>query len=383
MGSGHIVRRGDAWRVMVYAGRDPVTGRKRQVTQTVRGTKKDAERVRNDLLVAVQQGRASGSSVTFGELLDAWFESASPDWSPRTALEHRRIIDSVLKPALGDKKLTKLRAADLDALYAGLRAGGPERRALAPATVRKFHTVARSALQQAVKWEWIAVNPAANSSPPKVRKKEPIPPTPVQVALILAAAEKDDPDLYVFIRLAAVLGARRGEILGICWKDFTDDYRSVEISSSVIIARGEVLVKETKTDRVRRVAIDDSTATVLAAHRVRCEERAAEFGAEIGPTSFVLSHEADGSRPWRPDSASRSFTRVRNGLGLQSIRLHDLRHYVATRLISNGVDPRTVANRLGHASPATTLSIYSHFVPEADRDAADFLGQLAEPDPTG
>lgn len=382
MGSGHIVRRGDAWRVMVYAGRDPVTGRKRQVTQTVRGTKKDAERVRNEMLVAVQQGRAVGSSVTFGELLDAWFESASADWSPRTALEHRRIIDSVLKPALGDKKLAKLRAADLDALYAGLRAGSAERRALAPATVRKFHTVARSALQQAVKWEWIAVNPAANSSPPKVRKKEPTPPTPAEVALILSAAEKDDPDLYVFIRLAAVLGARRGEILGICWKDFAEEYRSVEISSSVIIAKGEVLVKETKTDRVRRVAIDDSTATVLAGHRTRCEERAAECGTKIGAESFVLSHEADGSRPWRPDSATRSFTRVRNGLGLQTIRLHDLRHYVATRLISNGVDPRTVANRLGHASPATTLSIYSHFVPEADREAADLLGQLAEPGAT-
>ena len=230
-----------------------------------------------------------------------------------------------------------------------------------------------------MKWEWIAVNPAANSSPPKVRKKEPIPPTPAQVALILAAAEKDDPDLYVFIRLAAVLGARRGEILGICWKDFTDDYRSVEISSSVIIARGEVLVKETKTDRVRRVAIDDSTALLLAAHRGRCEERAVQVGATISPSCFVLSHEADGTRPWRPDSATRSFTRIRNGVGLPSIRLHDLRHYVATRLISNGVDPRTVANRLGHASPATTLSIYSHFVPEADRDAADFLGQLADP----
>ncbi len=95
MGSGHIVRRGDAWRVMVYAGRDPVTGRKRQVTQTVRGSKKDAERVRNELLVAVQHGRTGGPAVTFGELLDDWFESASPDWSPRTALEHRRIIDSV------------------------------------------------------------------------------------------------------------------------------------------------------------------------------------------------------------------------------------------------------------------------------------------------
>ena len=378
MGSGHIVQRGDSWRVMVYAGRDPVTGRKRQVTQTVRGTKKDAERARNELLVAVQQGRVSGASVTFGELLDAWFEAASPDWSPRTALEHRRIIDAVLKPALGDKQLTKLRAADLDALYGGLRAGSGERRALAPATVRKFHTVARSALQQAVKWEWISVNPAANSSPPKVRKKEPVPPTPDEVARILEAAEADDPDLYVFVRLAAVLGARRGEILGIRWNSFQADFRAVEISSSVIIAKGEIVVKETKTDRVRRVAVDDATAALLAAHRSRCEERAAACGAALLASGFVLSHDVDGARPWRPDSASRSFTRIRDRLGLGTVRLHDLRHYVATRLISNGVDPKTVANRLGHASPTTTLAIYSHFVPEADREAADLLGGLID-----
>ena len=77
MSSGHIVKRGDAWRVMVYAGRDPVTGRKRQLTRTVQGTKKDAENARNEMLVAVQQGQATGTNVTFGELLDTWFESAS------------------------------------------------------------------------------------------------------------------------------------------------------------------------------------------------------------------------------------------------------------------------------------------------------------------
>lgn len=359
-------------------GRDPVTGRKRQLTRTVPGTRKDAENARNEMLVAVQQGRATGTNVTFGELLDAWFDSASPDWSPRTALEHRRIIDSVLKPALQEKRLAKLKAADLDAFYGALRAGSKDRKALAPATVRKFHTVARSALQQAVRWEWITVNPAANSTPPRVRKKEPIPPTPKEMSRILRAAEAADADLYVFLRLAAVLGARRGEILGIKWKDFTADFRSVEISSSVIIARGEVLVKETKTDRVRRVAIDDATAAVLVAHRTRCEAKATECGGELVAGSFVLSHAANGSRPWRPDSATRSFNRIRDKLGLDRIRLHDLRHYVATRLISNGVDPKTVANRLGHASPATTLAIYSHFVPEADRDAADLLGGLLD-----
>lgn len=378
MSSGHIVERNGSFRVMVYAGRDPVTGRKRQITRTVRGSRKDAERVRNEMLVEVQQGKTSPASATFGELLDAWFDAASPDWSPRTALEHRRVIDSVLKPALGTKKLAKLRASDLDSLYGALRAGSNGRRPLAPATVRKFHTVARSALQQAVRWEWITSNPAANASPPKVRRKEPIPPTPDELGRILKAAEAEDPDLYVFVRLAAVLGARRGEVLGIRWCDLTEDCRSVEISSSVVIAKGEVIRKETKTDRVRRVAIDAATAALLEHHRQDCLGRAETFGVELAPSSYLLSYEPDGTRPWRPDSASRRFTKLRNGLGLGAVRLHDLRHYVATRLISSGVDPKTVANLLGHASPTTTLAIYSHFVPEADREAADLLGNLLE-----
>jgi integrase len=378
MPGGHIVERNGSFRVMVYVGRDPVTGRKRYVTRTVRGSRKDAERVRNEMLVDVQKGKTSATSTTFGELLDAWYDAASPDWSPRTALEHRRVIDAVLKPALGTKKLAKLRASDLDSLYGALRAGSAERRALAPATVRKFHTVARSALQQAVRWEWITSNPAANASPPKVRRKEPIPPTPDELGRILKAAEAEDPDLYVFVRLAAVLGARRGEVLGIRWGDLTEDCRSVEISSSVVIAKSQIIRKETKTDRVRRVAIDDATAELLEQHRMACQDEAEEFGVDLSPSSYVLSYEPDGSRPWRPDSASRRFTKLRDGLGLNTVRLHDLRHYVATRLISNGVDPKTVANRLGHASPTTTLAIYSHFVPEADREAADLLGNLLD-----
>lgn len=92
-------------------------------------------------------------------------------------------------PVLGDKKLAELLTADLDGRYGALRAGSPARRALAPVTVPKYHTVARSALQQGVRWEWIAVNPAANTTPPKVRKTEPVPPTPAEMTQVLEAAE--------------------------------------------------------------------------------------------------------------------------------------------------------------------------------------------------
>lgn len=99
----------------------------------------------------------------------------------------------------------------------------------------------------------------------------------------------------------------------------------------------------------------------------------------LSPGAHLFTDTADGSRPWRPDSATQAFTRLRDRAGLRGVRLHDLRHAVATRLIRAGVDVRTVAGRLGHASAATTLRVYSHFVPAADREAADLLGRMLDP----
>jgi integrase len=75
---------------------------------------------------------------------------------------------------------------------------------------------------------------------------------------------------------------------------------------------------------------------------------------------------------------SRRFRELVREVGLSGVRLHDLRHYVATRLLAAGVDVRTVAGRLGHRHAATTLNVYSHFVPEADRQAADVLARLLD-----
>ncbi len=95
------------------------------------------------------------------------------------------------------------------------------------------------------------------------------------------------------------------------------------------------------------------------------------------PADVVLfSQEVDGSQPWRPDSTTRAFARLCNKAGLEGVRLHDLRHYVATRLLASGVDVRTVAGRLRHRDAATTLNVYSHFLAESDREAANVLGRL-------
>ena len=105
-------------------------------------------------------------------------------------------------------------------------------------------------------------------------------------------------------------------------------------------------------------------------------DAAAVAGVAFVPQAFVLSDAADGSVPWRPNRLTQAFARLRAGLGLDDVRLHDLRHFQATELIAAGVDVRTVAGRLGHADPSTTLRIYAAFLEPADQGAARVIEGL-------
>ncbi len=145
MATGHIRKRGDAWQA---DRRDPVTGRKRYVSRTVRGPKREAQAVLNRLLVEVGDGAHQGTDATVGELLERWLAVASPDWSPKTVLETRRFFDRLLLPRFGALPLRKLTTAAIDRFYAELRtSGGVSGRPLAPASVRRIHVVLRRGLQ--------------------------------------------------------------------------------------------------------------------------------------------------------------------------------------------------------------------------------------------
>ena len=96
----------------------------------------------------------------------------------------------------------------------------------------------------------------------------------------------------------------------------------------------------------------------------------------------MFSHDAHGTRPWRPDSVTRTFRQLCATAGLDNVRFHDLRHYVATRLLAGGIDLRTVAGRLGHTKAGTTLNIYAAFVPDADHQTATLMAHLINQEAT-
>jgi hypothetical protein len=121
---GFIRQRGEAWELRVYLGADPVTGKQRYSTRTVRADKREAQRVLNEMITEAERGLAVRRNATVGELLEAWFEMASGDFSPSTVKETRGFIDRNLLPTLGAVPLSKLRASELDAFYRRLQASG-------------------------------------------------------------------------------------------------------------------------------------------------------------------------------------------------------------------------------------------------------------------
>lgn len=374
---GHLRKRGNAWELRAYAGIDPLTNRQKYVTRTFRGGKREAEEALARFVTEVAGGGHAAQDTTVGDLIDDWLALAIRDLSPTTARGYDWIIKTYVRPSLGKVPLARLRASQLDRFYAQLREkGGQDGKPLSAATVRQVHAILRRALQQGVRWGWIKENPAALASPPRVRSAQLTPPEPADVVALIAAANAEDPDLGCFLHLAATSGARRGELCGLRWSDLDFKAGAMTISRNVVEGANGVVEKDTKTHASRRIALDPDTVAVIESHRKRMADRAAACAVRVSNEAHVFSVDPDGDRPWTPNEVTKRFIRLRGRTGMENVRLHDLRHFAATRLLAAGVPVRTVSGRLGHANAATTLGVYAHFVEESDREAAAKLGAL-------
>jgi hypothetical protein len=229
-------RSNSVYELRVYVGRDPLTGKIRHISRHHRGGPSSADAALRKLVEDLESKRSGGSNVKFGQLLDRWLEQIEGDRSPTTMREYRRLIEKTIRPALGSTSVRRLNAHKLDELYVALSYRG-----LSPASV---HAVIRSACRQGVKWGWMSSNPATDASPPRVRYQPQAAPTPDEVRAMIKAAEADDPDMATLIAVAAVTGARRGELCGLKWGDVDWIAASLTIERSVaVVGRKEIIIK--------------------------------------------------------------------------------------------------------------------------------------------
>jgi integrase len=414
-GSGAVTiraRRG-GWQVIVYIGLDPLTGKQRQITRQVNGSKRKAEREEAKLRTEVAEGRHAGTTVkTLGEMVDLWIEWRATNGkpiSPHTLDDYRGLIATKIKPALGTKRLVKITPPVLDAYYEQLRKSGNAKAAsrarararaaalagdddpaaaaakptaaekrLSANRVRDVHVIITGALGLAARRGWIAFNPAPIARPATGKKAARPTPTPDQLKELFAAVA-DEPDFATFLRLSAATGLRPGELCALRWVDLDLDAMTVDVNGNIVTAK-DLPEKYTRKDPKsghgeRLLALDATSAGLLRAHRARCEQLAQDFETRLAPTSYVFARTPGGALPIRPDAMSKRFTALARRLG-HGYTLYGLRHFMATQLGAVAA-AGTVRDRMGHGSLAVT-SGYMHQVSEADRQAARYMGDLLD-----
>jgi len=358
----------DTWTIVLEL--DPGADRKRRrAWYTVRGSYRDAQRKRTELLQAQQTGTyVEPNRMTVETVLNKWV-ATKKDLAHKTQERYAEIVKVHLVPALGRHLLEKLRPLDIQDYYAKARASGRKRKGggpLAARTVLHHHRVLREALQQAVRWRLLTVNPADAVEAPRAARAE-----------IHALDEADAAKLIklsigtrleIPITLALTTGMRRGELLGIRWQDLDVDAGTLSVRQSLEHTKEAGLVfKAPKTGKGRRIDLGSIALDALRRHKL-AQEQEKRWGSAYTDRDLICA-EPDG-RPWHPDAMSSAYRKLLADHELSGIRFHDLRHTHATHLLRQGVSPKIVAERLGHATVAMTLDTYSHVLPGMQADAA-------------
>ena len=377
---GTVIKRGGSWSVVVEHGRNPITGNRIRRWHSGFATKREAEKARTEILSRLDKGTyVEPAKRTLGTfLVEDWLPAVQPRLQASTFDSYQRNVRLHVLPDIGAVAIQSLTPARLNAYYGKLledgrldgKAGG-----LAPKTVRYIHGIIRKALADAARWNLVPRNVADLADPPKVRSgdNDMNTWTADQLGRFLAFVAEDR--YLPAWTLAATTGMRRGEVLGLRWKDTDLAAGRLAIRQTLVSVAYEAKLSTPKTPKSRRsVSLDPRTVAVLKAWRTQQKADRLVGGPGYTETDLVFTRE-DGS-PIHPDRFTQMFDKHVKASGLPRIRLHDLRHTYATLALSADVHPKVVSERLGHATVAFTLDVYSHAVPALHEEAADRVASL-------
>lgn len=362
-----------SWTLWFDLGNDPVTGKRRRKSVTVRGTKKDAQRELNRLLTELDTGSfVEPSKLTVADYLDRWLKDyAKSNVRPKTYETYETFCRVHLKPRLGAIALSKLTPLHIQSFYTwALEEGRADGNGgLAPQSVLHLHRVLHKALDQAVKWQILARNPADAAEPPKVKKQE----RPVldEAGIRRLVDGARGTWLYLPIVIAVSTSMRRGEVLGLKWEQVDLKAGKIRVREALLQTRAEGLAyAEPKTDKGKRsVLLPEVLVDALRRHKGQQAELRLQMGEGWQNHGLVICQD-DGT-PRTPDNLTHSFAKLAKRLGLpEGLTFHDLRHTHITHLLLSGVPLQAVSERAGHSSVAITLTLYGHLLPGIQEEAA-------------
>ena len=360
MARGSIVQRGSSFRVMVSFTQN---GKRQQITKTASSIRQ-AQKLRTELLAEVNHGTYhKPSKETVSDFIQKWITSHKPNITARSFERYSGIIRVHIIPAVGNIPLCQLAPEQIQMLYNQKIDAG-----LSPRSVKYIHVVLHKALQTALKWHKISVNPADSIDLPKAHHTEMQVWNESEVIKFLKTAATTP--YHCLFYLALYTGARRGELLALRWQDCDLIGGQISISRAVHHVKGEYTFSQPKTEKSRRtIALPPSATIILRQLRESTEQLRSTFPQTVSDSDLIFTRTFDG-KPLRPNTVSRAWERIAGTAGIKTIRFHDARHTHVSLMLKLGVPLKVISERLGHSSISVTADTYAHLLPGMQESAA-------------
>ncbi len=332
-------------------------------------TKKEAQEWVTTMTGQVKQGLTYNSAkTTVDELLAEWLKIKKTKSRPATEEQYRRIARLYISPALGKLKLQDLTAARIQRLYSDL-----EKQSVGKRTIEITHTVLHGFLAHAQRLGLVAQNWAALVEVPRPASREMVVWDESQVSQFLIA--NPDP----FYRLALATGMRRGELIGLQWKDVDWNAGMIHIRRQVYeLEGGGWIFQAPKTERGRRgIRLGRGMLEALRYQFTVTIPQMQAIAGEAWQENDLIFPTGKGT-PRNGYNVSKDFHERAVISGLPVIRFHDMRHTAASIMLLHGEPPVRVAGILGQ-SVQILLSTYAHYIPDDQERASSLMDAITTP----
>lgn len=419
----HIEKRGNSYRISVYLGRDKNNKRiYKRTTYTPKETaptkiEREVNAFAYDFEERAKKGILfDGDNLTFDEFVAKWDDNfAQQNLSPSVYQNYKSLIRLYFSDTIGFLKISKITPLHLQNIYNDMYADGK-----AIGTIQKVHRIASSLFSHALKWGLVERNICQHVDLPRSNTKKEIHCFSIdQANLFLDILEKPLESKYsphqrtigttvydvneytesrpislqfqILFEIALFGGLRRGEIVSLTWNDIDFNNNSITVSKSTAKIKGGQYIKSPKTAAgYRTIILPNRVFAKLNKWHFEQLQESLRLGnlwegyrGKDFDNNFIFIQET--GKQMHIDSPTKKFKKILTTYNssvkkeedkLPMIRFHDLRHTSASLLISQNVDIRTVANRLGHSKTSVTLDIYSHALQELDEKAANALDNI-------
>lgn len=367
------------YKFKVYVGKDEETGNSIQARKQGFKSYDDALKSYFKIKDKIAKGTYTGNENKkhkFSELYKLWLVNYELTVKPNTLHNTKAFFKNHILPDLGNfyiEKLSVFRCQQIVNKWADSL----------PKTFIILYNFSKKIFDYAISNELIQRNPMKRVILPKIEQqkksftnfysKEEL------NEFLEACKQKKNPRVYLFFRILAYTGMRKGEALALKWSDVNFVECTININKTLSIGdHNSVIIGTPKTKAsYRTIQIDKQTIYYLKEWRKEQRKRLFKLGFNALSDDQLLFNNKDNGlvRPWLVQSWNRT---IAKDAGLKYITVHGFRHTHASLLFEAGTPMEDVKDRLGHSSITTTLNVYTHVTSSQRKKTADNFAHFME-----